>query len=632
MNISRIDGSRYGAVLLSQPSPAASSITRARVVRIRSAGARSVANGLHAISRCTRPSQPQWARKYHPHQHQHQHPHPGLLLRRNFCAAVAPAGGRSSSSNYFTSYPTSVRSWNHTAIASAEPSEPSEPTRSTERTNKPHSSSLFQRRVVVQPKDEVLGIVDYYDDTSVDAALKFYRDPYFRKYAAPDGPNITVSDNPEDLELQTIYGDQNPADAESEPARELRLAIAAWARYRSRVSLDTIWELYQALPEPRPMQITAPTRHSLTAALASGERKDQKSMLRYFAVIADIKNSGFSLTTFQWNTAMSFATSYVAVTTDVEVEAALKLWRQMEKEAGLKANDVTFNILFDSASKAGKFILAEMIYQEMTHRGFAFSRYHYVSLIHFFGLQQDSSGVRAGYREMVEAGEMIDTTVLNCLIASFIRCGEEPSAEHVYEKMKTFNKDLPTLPHRDYTTEKAITKVLSMFARVGRKYPSMRPAFQKSALLSPDIQTYRILLNHYGVRLGNLSKVAQFLDEMKAYMIPLNGVVFLALFQSFSAHGVPGTDWGAQRLRSVWDAFLDALDSGADGLYISTWMAMAVLEAHARHSTRNELLEVYDCLHSRWDLDDKNSQYMLHFLQELLKNGGLNATRPRWII
>ncbi|KAI1427467.1 hypothetical protein F5Y12DRAFT_736816 [Xylaria sp. FL1777] len=612
MNISRIDGSRYGAVLLGQPSLAASAIARSRAVRVQNACARSAANGFHTFSRCTRPTQSQPAPRYYL----------GLLLARTFCAAVAPAGPPTPSSNYFTSYPASIRNWNHTAIPSPEPAE---------KLKKLRSPSLFEQRIELQTKEEVLGIVDYYDDISVDESLKFYKDPYFRKYAFADGPNIKVSDKPEDLELQTIYGDRNPLEEEPESARDLRLALAFRNRHPTQVSLETIWDLYQALPEPRPTYLTAVTRHLLTAALASGERKDETSMLRYFAVIADIKNAGFALTSFQWNTAISFATGYVATITVVELEAALRLWRQMEKEAGLRANDVTLNILFDTASKAGKFHLAEMIYKEMSTRGLAFNRYHYTTVIHFFGLKQDSSGVRAGYREMVEAGEIIDTVVLNCLIASFIRCGEESSAEHVYEKMKASNKDLPIPPHKDYTIAKAITKVLAMFARIGKRHPSMRPTFQKSALLSPDLQTYRILINHYGLRLGNLSKVAQFLEEMTAFMIPLNGVVFLALFQSFALHGGLGSDWSAQRLHSVWNAFLDAFDSEAEGLYISTWLAMAILEAHARYATRDEILHVYDCLQSRWDLDDKNSQYMLHFLEKLLERGSVHVGKPRWL-
>ncbi|RWA06332.1 hypothetical protein EKO27_g8770 [Xylaria grammica] len=498
-----------------------------------------------------------------------------------------------------------------------------------EETKRPHNLSPSEAHRVTQSRDEVLRIVDYYDDASVDESLKFYKDPYLRKYASADGPNITVSNKPEDLELQTIYGDRIPDDDESGTARGLLLAIIARHRHPGRVSLDTIWDIYQALPEPRPVHISARTRLLLTAALASGERKDQRSMLRYFSVIADIKYSGFSLTSFQWNTAISFATGYVATITEVEVEAALKLWREMEKEANVQGNDVTFNILFDAASKAGKFTLAEMIYKEMIQRGFGFNRYHHVSLIHFFGLKQDSSGVRAGYREMVEAGEIIDTVVLNCLIASFIRCGEEQSAEHVYEKMKASNKNLPTLPHRDYTLERAITKVFSMFARVSKKHPSMQPGFQQSALLSPNLQTYRILLNHYGLRLGILSKVVQFLDEMKTFMVPLNGVIFLALFQSFAVHGGAGSDWNAKRLDSVWHAFLDAMDAEADGLYISTWLAMAVLGAHARYATKDQLFNVYECLRSRWDFDEENAQYMLHFLENLLRRD-MQGSRLRW--
>ncbi|KAJ8109476.1 hypothetical protein ONZ43_g6125 [Nemania bipapillata] len=550
-------------------------------------------------------------------------------LWRLSCILFPATTGTVLASYYPGPFAQRVRNLNHT-ISINESADGSIST-SAEEKKKLDTSTLFEPPVVaVQPKDEVLEIVDYYDEVLVDECLEFHQDPYLRKYASADGPNLTISDKPEDVEPQSMDGDRKFVEEESELARHLRLALIARRRRRADVSLDSIWDLYEALPQPRSMQITSRTRGLLMAALGSGERKNQKSMLRYFNVVADVKNSGFSLTTAQWNMAISFAAGYIGTTTEAEVETALKLWREMENEAGVKGNEVTFNILFDAASKAGKFSLAEMIYEEMTRRGFAFNRYHHVSLIHFFGLKQDSSGVRAAYKEMVEAGEIVDATVLNCLIASFIRCGEEPSAEHVYEKMKASNKDLPMLPHRDYTMEKAITKVLTMFARVGKKHPSMRSAFQGSALLSPNLDTYRILINHYGVQLGNLSKSAQFLDEMKSFNVPLNGVIFLALFQSFAIHGGSGSDWSAQRLNSVWNAFLDAIDAEADGLYISTWVGMAILKAHARYCNRDEILEVYECLHLRWDLDHTNAQYMLHFLQKLLNTNGLNIPRQPW--
>ncbi|CAJ2511256.1 Uu.00g068810.m01.CDS01 [Anthostomella pinea] len=503
-------------------------------------------------------------------------------------------------------YPSS-RSWNHTASPSIEPEE---------------SDVVFQPKII-QPKRELLGFLDQYDETTVDEHLEYLRDPYMRKYAPADGPNLSVSDRTEDVELQSVGKLYRGRSRECEEVQLLRKALYTKLRHPGRVGLDTIWALYQAVPEPRAAHMSSSVRHLLFATLSTTERKDHKSMLRYFAVVADVKNSGFTLTRKEWHGAMSFASRYVATTTEVETEAALRLWRDMEVNAGIKGNEVTFNILFDSASKAGKFNLAEMIYEEMTTRGFPFSRYHHVSLIHFFGLKQVASGVRAAYKEMIEAGEIIDTVVLNCVIAGFIRCGEEDAADRVYEKMKASNANLKVVPHRDYTMQKSITKVLMMFAKVGKKHPDMRSNFQQAALLSPDLRTYRILITHYGVRLGDLTKVSQFLDEMKLYKVPLHGSIFLALFKSFAVYGGRGSDWSSSRLDSVWDAFLSALDSGADGLTIGTWLAMAVLNAFSKHSSRDQLLDIYECLRSRWDLNTADSEFMLGFLNRLLQGDDL---------
>ncbi|KAI0205707.1 hypothetical protein F4808DRAFT_409974 [Astrocystis sublimbata] len=623
MNIPRIDGSRYGAVLVSQPLQAASSTNTPRAIRVPvqvyvrlhhgdDIFARSAATGLRSIStsRHQRPTPPPPPHRLHT-----------APLARLFCSAVASAGARLPNPNYFTSHPLYRRSWNH-SVAAAEPIE--DP--------KPSQNPVFpEARVVAQDKDEILNIVDYYDeDVAVDEYLKFYKDPYLRNYAPANGPHVTVSDRLEDVELQTVDGDPGFVDRDFEPAWHLWQALAARRRRPAHVPIDAVWELYQALPEPRPAHMSTRARCLLMSTLASGEKKDQRSMLRYFAVVADVKNAGFALTSFQWNWALSFASRYVAVTTEVEVEAALKLWRTMEKEANIKGTEVTFNILFDCASKAGKFTLAEMIYQEMTHRRHAFNRFHHVSLIHYFGLKLDSGGVRAAYKEMIDAGEMIDTVTCNCLIASFIRCGEEHSAEYVYARMKTFNKDAPVLPHIDYTMAKAINKVLQIFARVSKKDPSLRAQFQRSVLLSPDLHTYRILINHYGINLGDISKVVRFLDEMKAYMVQLNGVIFLALFKSFAVHGGPASDWSATRLNSVWNAFLNAIDTGAEGLYISTWMAMAALEAHSHYANRDQIVDIYDAMRDRWSLDEMSIQYMLHFLQTLLDRRYPQAHKPSW--
>lgn len=474
-------------------------------------------------------------------------------------------------------------------------------------------------------REELIGFLDYYDDVGVEERLEFLKDPYMRKYAPPEDTSLRVSDRLHELLTPAPEEVERGSQEDMETVAKLRAAVYSRLLRPHSVDLEVIYDIYLQLPGHRIPYISARLRHALFAALGIVERKNPKAMLRYFNVVADTKASGFTLSRTEWNTAMSFASRYVGTSTDVEAEAALNLWREMEQEVGIKASDVTFNILFDAASKAGKFALAEMIYQEMNTRGVRFNRFHHVSLIHFFGLKMDSGGVRAAYREMVEASEIIDSTVLNCVMAGLLRCGEEDSAERLYNKMKATDRRSKIIPERNYTVQKKMTKVFMMFARVGRKHPKLQGGFQSTSLTTPDLYTYRILVNYFGVRLGDMSKVAQFLEEMRFFRVPLHGSVFLALFKAFNRHGnTQGSDWNTERLVSVWNAFLDAHDDGADDLYISTWMAMWILRSFAQCTrSQNRVLDAYEELSSRWELDQRNRSFMLDFLRKLLSKSGL---------
>ncbi|KAI0843358.1 hypothetical protein F5Y06DRAFT_254732 [Hypoxylon sp. FL0890] len=590
----RIDRSIYGAILSRRPSPALSSTPSLYITKLRDDCREAICDSLPAATSRSCKTRP---KKKH-------NASCTFTLARHISSTIAASGSRPSSFSYFNSNFPCSRKWNHAAATTVDVALPSHITR---------------------PKHELLEIIDSYDDTTVEEHLEFLRDPYLRRYAPADGPYLTVSDKSEDVSLQSVDHSQRLDPEETEMVRKLREAVILKLRRPATVDLDTVYALYQALPEPRISHLTARLRHQLLAVLGMMERKDSKSMLRYFSVVTDVKNSGFPLTGPEWNTAMSFASRYVGRSTEVELEAALHLWREMEQVSGVKGSDVTFNILFDVATKAGKFGLAEMIYQEMITRGFSFNRYHHVSLIHYFGLKQDSGGVRAAYKRMVESGEIIDSTVLNAVISGFLKSGEEESAERVYEKMKESTRDPKSLPDRNYMVQKNITKVLMMFARITKKHPDMRPNFQKTAIISPDLQTYRLLINHYGPKLGDLTKVAQFLDEMKLFNVPLHGAIFLALFKAFGKHGGAGSDWSAERLGSVWSAFLVALDSETEGLQISTWMAMAILMAFARYSSRGQMLDIYEALRSRWNLDPANSQFMMDFLGKIMKQPGFHV-------
>ncbi|KAK4213028.1 hypothetical protein QBC37DRAFT_423806 [Rhypophila decipiens] len=564
-----------------------------------------------------------------------------LFLHRPLLRApilLRPSGSHGIS--FFRSFlPTSCTNHTSAATAATEP-EPSPDDyldgAATEDT-KPKDQSSKQATLT---REDVLALVDPYDDEdpgTVEEHLQFFRDPYMRGYARSNVPKITIARTRDDVEFPSLEEVTPANEQQKEILWNLRFAILSRLRNPQQIDLDGLYDLYLKLPEPRMPFLQGRLRHLFLKALGQPAKKDSKSMLRYFSVIADVRDGGFSLTTSEWNAAISFASRYVGTVTEAETEAALKLWREMELESSVKATDVTFNILFDVASKSGNFVLAEMIYREMESRGHRFNRYHYVSLIHFFGLKQDTIAMRAAYREMVNAGEIVDTVTLNAIISGLLRSGEEYAAEKVYDRMlkaafaaaytaaertdDSQAKKTLAMPARNYLTDRAVTQALIMFAKLGRKQKHLQRLFQDNpVLIHPDLHTYRILVNHYGVKQGDLSKVAQFLDDMRLFQIPLHGAIFLALFKGFAIHGgISRSAWSEQRLDGIWLAFLQALDDKVDGLFISTWLAGSALRAFAKCSDRKRLLSVYEHLKNRWALDKADESYMVDFLAGLLK-------------
>lgn len=474
-------------------------------------------------------------------------------------------------------------------------------------------------------KGELLAIVGQYDpDGTVDEHLQFVRDPYLRGYAQPNGPVMTDAPVPEDAPQRPVIEYRfHPNTEEKRILMRLRDAVD-W-RLGNPVPEDeassaAVYAEYTRLGEPRLALQIHGLRHDLLRSLSQGVKRNAKNMLRYLSVVGAVKNCGYALSRGQWNAAMSFASRYVGSSTETEVEAALGIWREMEHIANIKANGVTFNILFDVSTKAGNFTLAEMLYREMENRRIPFNRYHNVSLIYFFGMMLNADGVRAAYREMVEAGEVIDKVVLNCVIAGLLRCGDEAGAERVYEKMRTWRSNKRWPQPQAYSTHKAVTKALIMFARVARQHPELRGGFQVAAPMMPDLQTYRVLVRHYGVRVGRINDVARYLDDMKYFRIPLHGSIFLALFKAFALHGSASVaDWGPERLFGVWEALLGALDSQSEGLYVDTWLVHWVLRAFAKLGQRRMILDVYAELAARWNLDEEKREFMMQFLHRLLR-------------
>lgn len=477
-----------------------------------------------------------------------------------------------------------------------------------------------------QEKRHLMSFVGERGEGSVQEHFEFHRDPYRRGYAQPDGPKLQVSDKKHDVEYPTRDETFKISDQLQAHILKLYAAIGQRLRHPNRITLDAIYKLYGQLPEPRMLYLTWQWRSRLLKVMGTPPKRDMESMLRYFTLVADVKNAGLTLRRTQWNFALAFATKYASRTTTQEMESALRLWREMEKEADVMGNDVTFNVLFDVAAKSGNFTLADMIYKEMESRGIEFNRFHHVSLIHYFGLRLDSGGVRAAYKEMVDSGEMIDTIVLNCVISGLLRCGEEAAAEDTYEQMKNAHNLSADMPQRDYMMNKVVTRVLMMFSKVGKQHPQLQESLQTNIQLAPDLHTYKLLIQHQAIRVGSLAKVAQYLDEMKHLKVSVHPTIFLALFKGFYLHGgFPGSEWSEQRLNGVLKSLYQAKDSHGKAFRIEQWLVIWALRAVKKCASNEAVLEAFDAMAQRWDTRGERQQFMHAILENILQDKDMKS-------
>jgi pentatricopeptide repeat protein len=386
---------------------------------------------------------------------------------------------------------------------------------------------------------------------------------------------------------------------------------------------EELYQLYKTIPTPRIPYLEANYRHKLLVKLGVLEHKDEHSMWRYLYVIDDMKLCQVPLRVSEWNIVMSFVGRYVPKTTEVEAEAGLRVFKEMEHVAGKKGNAATFNILFDMATKAGKFKLGEMIYEEMGKRGLQFNRFHYVSLIHCRGLERDGQGVRRAYKDLIEAGEIVDTIVLNCMISSLITAGEPQAAEQVYERMKKMHikKTGAKLPPRDWRSRRQVNNALLHMAKLGKKDPALLEAFRKDAIMAPDIQTYRLLIQYTTVHAGDLQRASQLLDEMKMFEVPLDGAIFLSLFKGFFVHGgVRYSHWMENRFTSVWKAYMEAIESGTDGVHLGKWIIIWALRASMKVAGQKKMFEIWDEVKDKWEPRQEELAHVTEIIRELTQS------------
>jgi pentatricopeptide repeat protein len=387
-----------------------------------------------------------------------------------------------------------------------------------------------------------------------------------------------------------------------------------------------LYKAYQAIPQPRPKYLQNQSIRLLMHRLGVVEYKDERTMQRYLTVVDDMLTAEVPMTRTEWNSAISFAGRYLRKVGDVQVETATQIWLRMEKEAGITSSATTFSILFDVATKAGKFALADIVVKEMVQRKIEPNRYFRTNIIYCHGLKQDGAAVRKAYQDFVDAGEIIDTLVLNCVIASLINAGEPSAAEYIFEKMKALGSDnTPVAKIRGWKAQRHLGKVLDRAGQSLRNMPERRVVVQNVTPITPNLHTYRLLIKYHAHESGNIDRISELLDEMQQVGIEIHGSLFYQIIRGFSIHGgIRYSSWNKKKLDSFWEIFCQFVERDKEteqqhgdwiseedrGCYLSVSMVQIVLNAYHKVTGPENTRKMWQEIKEVWKPSEEDEEYV----------------------
>ncbi|KAF7185391.1 Pentatricopeptide repeat-containing protein [Pseudocercospora fuligena] len=383
----------------------------------------------------------------------------------------------------------------------------------------------------------------------------------------PLAPRLVITPEQELLPPHSKRPIVPPEDEEHR--KQLKAFVRLLEHKPGTMNLDKLWRMYHGLRSPRPRYLTDNVLRRALRHFGWVEFWHQpNAMQRYFQVLNDCLAEDVRIESNQWSTAISFAGRCVRHLTNNEIRRAIETWMHMEQH-GHAADHVTFNILFDVAVKAGRFALADTIYNEIKSRDMPLDRWARGSLIYYAGLRREGDSVRKAFKEFVESGEIVDTKLMNCVVVSLLRAGEPSAAEHVFERMKSLHQDkFGTRSLSDWRATKEMKILLNQTAKQLRKEKQnhettffgapfssdqKRDEIQKAAPIAPDADTYMILIKYHAYTSGDIDKIWDLMEEMREQEFRLHGSTYVHLLRGFHAHGgYPFSAWNHRRLEEIW--------------------------------------------------------------------------------
>lgn len=390
---------------------------------------------------------------------------------------------------------------------------------------------------------------------------------------------------------------------------------------------EDVFETYKQLPSPGVVYLKTEVIRALLHHLSVVERPSVLAMQRFLSILDDMKTAHIHINRSEWTSAIYLAGNAMGRVSSDDVQTALYIWRDMEHRAGVKSSFVTLNVLFNLAVKAEKYELAETFLKELQIRKLPLTRHFRVSLIYYYGILQNGEAVRKAYQELVNAGDIVDTVVMNAVIAALIRAGEPSAAEHVFERMKRLHTTRkPAAPgHRFFTRTWQQRRLLGLhLTHKSREFSKMKDhdalkELQDYAPIAPDTRTYGLLIRHQTATTGDIDRVYALIREMRYNSVAIEGAIFVHIFQGFNTFGgVRYSDWTRDKLEKFWKQYLQALQDGLDRTWISVMAVIAALKAFAKCTDPDRTVKAWEEIRALWQPSEQELENVMKMLRKLV--------------
>jgi pentatricopeptide repeat protein len=400
---------------------------------------------------------------------------------------------------------------------------------------------------------------------------------------------------------------------------------------------EEVFDTYRKLQSPGVVYLNTVTIRALLHHLAIVERPTPIAAQRFLSILDDMKTAHIHIIRAEWTSAIHLTGRAMGAVSEEDLQSTLRIWQDMEHRAGLKGGYVTFNVLFNIAVKAGKYSLAETFMKEMQARNLPMHRHYRVALLYYHGVLQNGNAVRRAYLDLVSAGDIVDTVVMNAVIASLMRAGEPSAAEHVFERMKRLHAMRTTTApgHAFFNRNWRDRRFLGMrFRDESRRLKKQGKdeelkQLQDFAPIGPDSRTYGILIRHHAAVAGNIDRVNELLQEMKWNSVPYDGTIFIVIFHGFNSFGgVRYTSWTASRLEKIWQQYLKSLNEDLERTWLSRLAVIAALRAFGRCAPPERILKAWEEIRELWHPNEQELEAALMVLRKLVPSQLDTTPRP----